>query len=336
LEDLKLTREAGGVQRASTNELQTTLRWLFPDEEQLGSEHLLYARSLVETHLNRACLANSEQSANDPCSQAAAASLRSLFFQSLDKKEKAQTLRKQALEECGCSLSPDALRKREDAVLGEVADQLHADLKQRHDNAPQTIEEVVRIIRPLVAETREFFHIVLQLCYPFDPPEPAEEVADHVARGLWYLARLQAWARSIQTLRARPVRHTRNEMFFGDLMAGSILFIGFDDGADKDAVYKILREDKPEDYVDLWNEVFSLPNGQEILERWRAWMLSCFPTCTYHRARNSLRCQPHTLLHVLEEFEAASAEMEAGILEEHFDADFGSASTSDAGGLPPS
>jgi hypothetical protein len=114
LEDLKLTREVGGVQRASVNELETTLRWLFPDEEELGNEHLPYAQSLVETHLNRACEGYSEQHRSDPCAQATAASLRSLYFQPADKQAKAQNLRRDALRECGCSLSPDGLRKRED------------------------------------------------------------------------------------------------------------------------------------------------------------------------------------------------------------------------------
>ena len=323
LEDLKLTREVGGIQRAGSDELHTVAQMMFPDEEEFHEDHLRYARSLVETHINKACEALGEVRKDEPCARATADSLRALFFQSDEDRSKAETLRKQALSDRGCALSTDGLRKREDSALGVVAKLLHEDLQERQGHAPQTVEEIVRVMRPLVTEAREFFHYILQLIYPYDPPPTSDERITYLMRGMWYLANLQMWARSMQTLRLRPTKHSRWEVLFGDLFGGVILLLGFEEQADKDTVYAVMRESPVEDYIDLWNRLYEKPGWEDMANRWQDWMQSCFPHCTYHRSITGVRCAPHQLLIALEEFERAAIKMDGRELDEEFQEYFG-------------
>ena len=173
-EDLRQAREAGGLRRADERDLAATLDLHLltggsPDDGMTRTHDLLLH------HVRRGCEMHQVRHAGDFTAQAAANSLERLLSRPLDDTALARAVRQKAAEKLGHPVSPDAVRKREDRIIGEIAAAVFADFQARLNNEPPTLEAAIHRLVPRLADLRQDLHDLLVMTYEAAPaPDPQE------------------------------------------------------------------------------------------------------------------------------------------------------------------
>ena len=147
LEDLRLARDAGGLARAGVDRLEGSLRLRFetgsPEPGQLKQ-----VRDWLAGHVTRGCAAYRVLHSGDPCAQAAATSAEAILLAEPDNGATAASLRKAAIDQHGCFIAVDSLRKRELAVLELIADAAYGDTEGDNDELFLNVDSILRVLRP--------------------------------------------------------------------------------------------------------------------------------------------------------------------------------------------
>lgn len=312
-EDLHFAREVTGIARANENRLKATVAGIVAARlTKPGFAHRA-ARDLLVAHVVRHCRSYAEAHDHDPCAKAAAQSTRDILLQSSESAQKAATLRRQALRTFDCEIGVDALRKREDTIIRELAEEVWADLEGRRQGAgPQTPEQVVLLMMPAVKDTHTLLHDLLMRLYPSEAVELTEVVIRLVERAIYQIAEIQWLARTYLSVLERPdVSLAQIDVAFASAAQG-FLTIPFSTDFDRDTLAELFVNNytSREAFVEAF---MARPDFEEVAKRCFEWLSSCHATCGYHRTRSfGLLCEPHLLTFYLEQFFESAEELFSG------------------------
>jgi hypothetical protein len=219
----------------------------------------------------------------------------------------AVVFRREAAKGVNHAISADAVRHREDKIIGEIADDVFADLQQRRGDVPQSIEAALHRLVPVVADVREDLHDLL--CVIYDDVQPADprerRVIDSYYRHV-VIKQGQLLVRSTQLAKVglQSPNMTADEFWFV-ARARNLNAALFEEADDRDYMLNFTgTEAANEDYDESADALLSTERGQELYNRWVEWVRSCYPTCAFERSTDLLRmCSPHALLTLLYDIE---------------------------------
>lgn len=296
-EDLRQAREVGGLLRADESDLSATSDLLVLTG--VGSEEsLLRARDLLISYVRRGCALHRIGSPDDKTGQAAADSLQLLLNRPTDDRQLTRRVREQAAKALGHAVSADAIRKREDKIIDEVAEAVLLDLKSRLEDAPPTLEAAIHRLIPTLADLRQDLHDLLILNYFKRPPaDPQEQriIDEHYRRTVLRAARVMVLCEQLFRAGLNGGAKSYDEHWFM-ARASSLRNHLFREGDDRSFVRDFTSRDSCN--VDRGCEHLTESEPGKVLHaRWVAWTGSCYPTCAFERTWDQDEmCSPHAFV----------------------------------------
>jgi hypothetical protein len=297
----------GGLQRADEENLSATLDLLSLTGLSDQYEPVTRARDLLISHITRGCQRHREDHAEDRTATVAAASLRTLMLRPRTDTRKAAKIRAEAIGSAGHHVSTDAVRKREDKIIKEIAQAVLVDLQSRREDEPRSLEAAIHAFVPIAADVRQDLHDLL--CATFARVPPADPHERSILDGYYRmtvikLGELLLASARLASLGLRSPRMSEDDYFF---MRNARLAIGllFDQAAeDREFMLSFMRSDQSRDWEERLDHLLASSEGTAVYERWLAWAKSCYPTCEFERSTELLNmCSPHTLITMLYEIE---------------------------------
>lgn len=322
-EDLRAIREDGGVNQAHDDALIAILAMLAPGAPEVTDDNRQMARNLVLTHVRRVSADADHRAGDDACALAAAESLQTIMTRTAGDDRKVATIRRGTQTSRGCHLSLDGLRKREDVLLVEVAEAVHADLVAALEKrGPQTVEEMARYIIEDVREAWESIDDGLRRLYQVAPMTDSQSRNSIVLSMLYDVAHMQYWFGRMIGIRMRVQQHSRVDLLFADT-AAVVMSQAFGQYDDKQTVNQILTEAGRYEKRDFLDRLLDHENGQDIFRRFSEWVSGCHTECAYQRTYSvGLLCPPHQLAFALYMFIDVHEDLLSGALEEDLKVEF--------------
>jgi hypothetical protein len=146
LEDLRLARDAGGIDRAGADRLAGSLR-LRHGSNGASPDQLVATRTWLKQHVGNGAAAYRVMHQGDAVALAAAESAESILLREANDRRTAASLRKTAVEHHQCFIAVDSLRKREFAVLTVMAKSAFAAVEPKGELFV-TVDGMLRLLRP--------------------------------------------------------------------------------------------------------------------------------------------------------------------------------------------
>lgn len=316
-EDLRRIRERGGVARADDEAFAATLEMISPGVEIVDDDLRLMAHNIVLTHVRRVCTSVAHGPSAEPCALAAAESLQTTMQKPAEDSRKVASIRRLAQAQHGCHLTVDAIRKREDALLQKVANELHADLvASLEKRGPQTVEEIARYIADEVKEVWENLDDGLRRIYRVAPVNDQQYRDELMLWMLYDVAHMQFWCGRMLGVRSGSQKLSRVDLYFADI-AAVVMVTAFGYYNDRAIVNEILTSVGRQQKSAFLDQLQHHPEGPGIIRRWKEWISSCHGECAYQRTyRTKLLCEPHELTYALYIFVDLYSDLLSGELDE--------------------
>lgn len=296
-EDLGRAREAGGLAAAGERRLAATLD-LLAVTGVTSDQALPRAHDLLLSYVRRGCQLHKEKHEGDLTAQAAAISLETLLSRPSTNTRKAQLIRQDAAESVRHAISADAVRKREDRIIGEIADAVFEDLEARLRDEPPSLEAAIHRLVPLVADMRQILHDGLMLTYKqSEPADPQERRLTDEFRRRTVLKAGKVTVACEQLFQAgvEKGQKSRDEFWFMG-RASTLRNSLFREGDDRAFMRGFSSQDRC-DIDEGCEHLLATGQGCEVFARWVAWTGSCYPTCAFERTWDTNEmCSPHAFI----------------------------------------
>ncbi|MCF6743552.1 hypothetical protein E9529_04545 [Blastococcus sp. KM273128] len=296
-EDLGQAREAGGLHRADESELAATLD-LIEVAGGAAGDPLTRARDLLLHHVRRGCELHKTRVTGDSTGQAAADSLATLLSRLPTDNRLTKVIRQAAAGTIGHHISADAVRKREDRIIGEIAVAVFADFQARLNNEPPTIEAAIHHLMPRLSDLRQDLHDLLLMVYDAGPPADPQErwvITEHYRRTALEAGKVVVACEQLFQAGLRLGPKSADEYWFmhrADRLRSSL----FRQRGDRAFMLDFSRSDRCHIHRGC-DHLQSTAEGVEVYGRWREWTHSCYPTCEFERSlRLTKMCSPHAFL----------------------------------------
>lgn len=313
-EDLGQAREAGGLRRANESDLAATLD-LYLLTGGSPADGMTRAYDLLLHYVRRGCELYKERNAGDLTAKAAADSLETLLSRSLTDTRLARVIRQAAAGALGHHVSPDAVRKREDRIIGEIAEAVFADFQARLNNEPPTLEEAIHRLVPRLADLRQDLHDLLVMIYEAAPPADPQErwvIAEHYRRTVLEAGKVVVACDQLIQAGLRIGPKSADEWWFMN-RANRLMSQLFAQRNDRAFMLQFSREDRCNLHRGC-DHLGESAEGAEVYARWREWTNSCYPTCVFERSLEQLKmCSPHVL--VTDSYDTELRYLESGLSE---------------------
>lgn len=306
-EDLLRARRVGGLWRADADDLAATLDWLSVTGVAPDEEPLTRARDLFVHYVKRTCEATREAAQPDLTAVAAAASLQQLLLRPSGDTRLAQVIRRESAIALRHTISPDAVRHREDKLITEIAQQVSQDLEIRRLDVPQSVEDAVHRLAPLVTDLRQDLHDLLCVIYAHVPP--ADPRQRRVIGGFYQSVLMEVGAllvacTDLTEVGRRSANLPDNELSFVS-SARHMRSLLFEEDDDREYMLAFMGREEAHGWARLLDRLQSTERGKQVYDRWLSWVNACYPTCAFERtAEIRYMCSPHALLTLLYDFEA--------------------------------
>ena len=299
-------RWAGGLSRADEEDLAASLDWLSVTGVSAHESPLNRARDLLVHHVRRTCVAYREAVGSDKTAAAAAASLQVLLLRPSEDVRLTRTIRRDSASALAHSVSPDAVRHREDKLIAEIAQAVSEDLDLRRLDVPQTVEDAVHRLAPIVTDLRQDLHDLLCVIYGDVPPaDPRQQrvIGTTYKSVLMEVGALLVACTDLAELGRRSSNLPDHELAFVSLGRGMRMLI-LEEADDREYMLSFMGRDEPHAVERLVSRLLATDRGQQLYERWVEWVEACYPTCAFERTVElRYMCTPHALLTRLYDFE---------------------------------
>ena|GEM_PF-6728860 len=300
-------RKQVGLWQATEVDLAATLDCLALTDGPASEKSLPRARDLLVSYVRRGCELHQKAHGGDKTSLAAAAALQTLLLRRATDTRLAVVIRREAAKTVKHAVSADAVRHREDKIIGEIAADVFAELQRWRSDEPQSIEAALHRLVPLLADVREDLHD--GLCVIGDDVEPADARERRVIDG-WYrqvVIKLgHLLVRSRQLARVGMQSPMTGDEFWFVARARNLnafLFEGIE--GDRAYMLEFIETEATDDYEASADKLLDAERGRELYGRWVEWIRSCHPTCAFERSTSLERmCSPHAFLTLLYEIES--------------------------------
>lgn len=309
-EDLHQARKVGGIWRAGERDLTATIDFLSVVDSSPGQAQLVRARDLLASYIT--CQQYGAHHPHDKTAQAAVHSLQTLLLRPEKDDRLAQRIRSDSIAASDHSISPDAVRHREDRIVSEIAQAVASDLQSRRGDEPQTIEAGIHRLFPVVSDLRQQLHDGLCLTYlKVPPPDPRERrvIEGFYRQAVVKLGHLLVRSQQLADLARRAPNLTEEDYYF---VGKARTYIGliFDEADDRTYMHELLHTHDGKYWEPFLERLLATERGQELYRRWIEWAQSCFATCAFERSTDTGHmCTPHALITWLYDFEIAYEEL---------------------------
>jgi hypothetical protein len=305
-------RRVGGLARSSEAQLEATIDFLKLGGVAADQDPAQRARDLLITFVRRGCDRYKKQHRYDKTAKAAAASLEHLILRPATDTTKVQRVRTDAVRAAKQSISPDAIRHREDKIIDEIAQEVFENLQHRRLDEPQSVEAALHDLLPIAADLRQQLHDGLCLNYlgvQGADPRDRKMVEFFYNNTIIELGRLVLASHRLAVMGRRSGDLTRDEYFFVHLAANINHFV-LDEAADKQFLLDFTRADESNHWRDSLANLRSSDQGEVFYQRWMAWIESCYAECAFERSTSiDHMCSPHALVTLLYEIEIRYQEL---------------------------
>ncbi len=284
-EDLKRARSVGGLQRAGANDLVATVDCLELRGGVPAEELVQRARDLLHGHVLRGCERCRNGQQDDRTALAAADALQTLLTRESSDRRLAQRVRELAAAAVGHLISPDAVRHREDRLIGDIAAEALADLQDE----PQSLEAAIRRLVPMALDIRQQLHDGLCLIYECGQqadPREARAIDGFYRQVVIKLGELLTASRQLAVVGMSSPNMTASDFWFVS-RAQHINRYAFDESDDRQFIVDFLRQESSPDWEETVERLLALERGRELFNRWLAWVRSCYPTCAFEALHNA-------------------------------------------------
>lgn len=313
-EDLGQAREAGGLRRANESDLAATLD-LYLLTGGSPADGMTRTYDLLLHYVRRGCELYKERNIGDLTAKAAADSLETLLSRSLTDTRLARVIRQGAAGALGHHVSPDAVRKREDRIIDEIAEAVFADFQARLNNEPPTLEAAIHHLVPRLADLRQDLHDLLVMIYEAAPPADPQErwvIAEHYRRTVLEAGKVVVACDQLFQAGLKQEPKTADEYWFMR-RAEQLMQLLFAQRRDRAFMLKFSREDRCNPHRGC-DHLQASEEGLEVYARWQEWANSCYPTCEFERSLSLLKmCTPHVF--VTESYETELKYSDSGLSE---------------------
>lgn len=296
-EDLGQAREAGGLHRANESDLAATLDLLDVAGGAAG-DPVTRARDLLLHHVRRGCELHRARVSGDPTGEAAADSLAILLSRPPTDDRLTKVIRQAAAGAIGHHISHDAVRKREDRIVGEIAEAVFADFQARLNDEPPTLEAAIHRLVPRVADLRQDLHDLLVMVYEAGPPADPQErwvITEHYRRTALEAGKVVVACDQLVQAGLRVGPKSADEYWFmrrADRLLSSL----FRQRRDRAFMLDFSRADRCHIHQGC-DHLPASAEGAEVYARWQEWTHSCYPTCEFERSLSLAKmCSPHAFL----------------------------------------
>lgn len=296
-EDLRQAREAGGLLRADETDLAATSDLLILSGVP-ADDAMPRARDLLLSYVRRGCQLYQERHPSDLTARAAAAALQTLLSKEEGNATLARVVRESAARSLRHAVSPDAIRKREDRIISEIAEATFVDLEARLRDEPASLEAAVHKLVPLLADLRQDLHDLLILTFQNRPPADPQErrlTAEHHRRTVLRAARVMVACEQLFDAGLRRGQMSYDEHWFMG-RAASLRNLLFCEADDRPLMRRFATEDRC--HIDRGcDHLQENDAGRDVYARWIAWTGSCYPTCAFERTWDTNEmCSPHVFV----------------------------------------
>lgn len=308
VEDLIFARDAGGLARAGVDRLSATTRLL---GHEVATDGLRPARELLAACTARICATIEDGTPAEPEQLAAARSVRAILLQPVDKPVLAQVARRNALENAGCFMQPDSLRKREPAVLHLIAAAAHAECSQRAPDDLPSPEALLERMAPMADVLGDAIEAAVELLVMRDELNDDAAIEHALDMAYWSLGELLVWPQAtFEALRALPERPVEYWVLEQECL--SIMILPFQ-AEPADGVALMTARQRHGSYQGFCRSLTQKPDTNDVGYRLYQWLDSCSATCTFHRSvKPDGMCQPHQYVALLDDFVDAAQHLRTG------------------------
>lgn len=323
-EDLVAARDVG-LANATLTHLSETASWLLGLDVS-EDEVLQTAQEFLSRHVHDFCKTRAITHADDPCIVAACKSLDVLLTGRREgPNSKAFLVRKRESKETGCHLQADAVRKREDGLLSEVAELAFDDLAESEaERFPTSIPALVhQISEPANALVESLTYLLARFYEDPQVCSTSRSVLKATVQALMDVAHLHGLFQGVLLHLLEPQRRSPVDLYFA-VIAYNILSLPFDRRADRKKVAKALLTSDwtPKSFVLLLTEQ---RGGDQVIVRWQQFLSACYDGCTFHRVEATQRlCVGHRMVAMLDDLTESISEYKEGKLESELVDFFGS------------
>ena len=297
----------GGLHRAGGDDITATMDLLSLTELARDREPLERAQDLLISHVTRGCERHQQEHRADRMAQIAVSSLQTLLLRPMKNSRKAAAIRGAAIAAARHRVTTDAVRKREDKIINEIAQSVFDELQNQRDNQPQSLEAAIHNLVPIASDLRQQLHDLL--CTTYDGVQPADprerRVVDDLSRQtVVELGALLVASTRLAELGLSSPRMTEDDYFFVR-HARYINDYLFDQAADdRQFMRDFMRSNDSDGWQERLEHLRASRHGAEIIDRTLAWLASCYPICEFERSIEILRmCSPHALVTLLYDVE---------------------------------
>jgi hypothetical protein len=308
-EDLVFARDAGGLDRAGIDRLAATIGLVGHADPANALEA---ARELLAAHTERVCLLYEQLNVEEPCAVAAARSVRAILLQPFGASLPAAIARRQALQDVGCYMLPDSLRKREGPVLALIASSALQQLQERPPRQLPAPEALLERMAPIADLLREAMEATVETLVLQDELDDASAIPRLLDYTLWSLGELLVWPRATyEALRALPERPFEYWVLEQECL--SLLILPFE-AEPEDSVALLKAWQASESHDGFYSALATVPDTAAMAGRLVGWLSSCTTDCAFHRSFRLLNmCPPHRYVALLDDFVDAVGHLRSGV-----------------------
>jgi hypothetical protein len=321
-EDFHFARESQGLLGATADDLKatTTLLDVFRNFEDSDAA-LTEARDMLALHTRAMCRRKYDAQSSEACARAGALSLERLLCRERESQD-AGIIRRQVLRSEKCHITEGALRKREDALMKQIAAAVWRDLQaRREDMGAWSLDEFVyylsSIFRPVRVTIRNAVALINDGNEGFIPG-----FSTQLPRSLLSASRVQLLAyllaKTLEGRRSFRRKHLRAESLFHALAHWIHTFpiISQSDYASLTKFCARHWEPAPEHELvsdNLLAQFMKTRGSKSMVTRYAEWLGSCPNTCMYERTMTFTGlCDPHRFSTLIQLFLDASQDLSEG------------------------
>lgn len=308
-DDLRAARAAGGLEVADLHDLAGLVHFLTadpayprdPNEIAKREDPLGTARTMYRVHTIEVCAQVNATSSTDACMTAAAASLSKVLLDGPDA-DSVQGIRRTSAERFGCYLELTGIRRREDAIINEIARAVWTTMHVDNAAEPKGLLTVLAHAGEVAAEVSFYFHDVMIAINDREmlPALPRDRIAD-AATGFAYTRRLMVWLLSLAPL--DDILDPQRRQVIGQI-AVRLLATVPGSTTTQDALERFARGwDEPVTVFDAATKMMNDPRMAEPLASFERWLMTCHSECRYERSGDfEAMCPPHEFATLLKMF----------------------------------
>ena len=276
------------------------------------AEQVQTARDRAANAVDRSCRAYALLHRGDPCSQAAAESLRAILNQDTISYQTAKAMRRAAREAHRCLAKDDTLRKREQPILELAAHNLFQELTEEQAELLPSRESILNVLRPFAELAGLNVSRAAKLFSQRAALTDDDILYAAVAEALWAVAKLGVLpVYGLQRLEAMGIRDISDQAI--EYLLAALIQVPFTEQPDDlNQLATAIRLN--EEALPFFGRLTATPVMEPVVQRFVYWLARHDPkACLYDSNDVNIGyCGPHYYAAMCESWGSAAEDYASG------------------------